>query len=439
MSSTTTTDAEAPAIPDTTENVYRQYVAPVLAMLAAFVVYYCMYAFRKPYGAASWEGSFFGTSIGTKTSLAVSQVIGYALAKLIGTRICSGIRYDRILFLLLACILVAMAALLWLPYAGQFKVLPMFVNGLALGMIWGFVMRPLEGRKMTEALIAGLCISFIIASGDVKSTGDRIIQSEAFATSFKGDVAWMPLLTSMIYFPFLVAGVMVLFLMPRQTKEDEESRAPRDSMQASDRKQFLLHHRWLLIPLAVIYFLLTAYRDYRDTFTKEIFQHFGIEDAGAFSSTERYVALGVTIVLSIFIVIRDSRKALVVCHFVIAGGLVLCGIANLLVGAETISGYQWMVMSGLGAYICYIAFHCIVFERMVAYTRSPGNAVFAMMVFDFVGYIAAIGFMILVDIIGFKSSNHYEILSALSWVLTFVGIGATVFSLLQVRALEPVK
>ena len=406
-------------------------------MVAAFVVYYCMYAFRKPFGAATWEGNFFGSAVQLKTALAVSQIVGYALAKLVGTKICSGVRYERIIYFLLSSVVLALAALFALPFAGDFTFVPMFFNGLALGMIWGFVMRPLEGRALTEMLIAGLCISFIIASGDVKSTGKWIMGTEAFIHGFDSNQAWMPFLTAMIYFPFLVVGVVALFLLPQPTETDRMLRNERRSMQDSDRRAFLRHHWKLLVPLAIAYFMLTAYRDYRDTFQAEIFLTLGIDDADAFSSTERYVAFGVVAVLSIFIVIKNSRIALVVCHAVMALGLIFCGAATLMLEMNWLTGYQWMVLAGVGAYVCYIAFHCIVFERMVAVTRSPGNAVYAMMVFDFVGYVAAILFMVAADVANvFKDLNHLQVLTAFTWALTAVGASAIFVSMAQIGKLS---
>lgn len=424
------TSVTEPPRPDTP---FRQYVGPVLAMAAAFVVYYCMYAFRKPYGAASWDGEFFGTAIQVKTALAVSQIIGYAWAKLIGTRICSGIRYERVVYVLLGCMLFAWLSLLALPYLGAYKFVAMFFNGLSLGMIWGFVMRPLEGRAMTEMLIAGLCVSFIIASGDVKSTGKWLMGTEYFTTNFGGNEAWMPFLTASIYFPFLILGAIALFALPQPTDLDRQTRSERRGMRAEDRRAFLRHHLVLLIPLGFTYFLLTAYRDFRDTFQAEIFASLEITDSSAFSTTERYVAFGVVAILSIFIFIKNSRLALAVCHWVMAIGLIFCGLSTWMLKAGILSGYWWMVMAGLGAYICYIAFHCIVFERMVAYTRSPGNAVFAMMIFDFVGYVAAILFMIVADLL--KESNHLEVLVMFTWALTIGGAGAIFVSLYSIRRL----
>src|SRR5437667_11275003 len=62
--------------------------APVFAtyaIVAAFSTYFCMYAFRKPFAAAKFDGEFFlGTTVALNTALVISQIIGYAVSKYIG-------------------------------------------------------------------------------------------------------------------------------------------------------------------------------------------------------------------------------------------------------------------------------------------------------------------------------------------------------------------
>src|SRR5207247_1252660 len=73
--------------------------APVFAtyaIVAAFASYFCMYAFRKPFAAAKFEGEFFlGTTVALKTAIVISQIIGYALSKCIGIKVCSEVSPTR--------------------------------------------------------------------------------------------------------------------------------------------------------------------------------------------------------------------------------------------------------------------------------------------------------------------------------------------------------
>ena len=59
------------------------------AITASFSTYFCMYAFRKPFAAATYEelDTFLGLDL--KTALVISQVVGYTLSKVIGMRVCS--------------------------------------------------------------------------------------------------------------------------------------------------------------------------------------------------------------------------------------------------------------------------------------------------------------------------------------------------------------
>ncbi|HZH36503.1 MAG TPA: DUF5690 family protein, partial [Flavisolibacter sp.] len=58
----------------------RQWVSLLLAAVSAFCVYTCMYAFRKPFTAASYQHLSFLT-VGYKVWLVIAQTIGYTLSK----------------------------------------------------------------------------------------------------------------------------------------------------------------------------------------------------------------------------------------------------------------------------------------------------------------------------------------------------------------------
>ena len=90
--------------------------APVFAayaIVAAFSTYFCMYAFRKPFAAAKFEGEFFlGTSVTLKTAIVISQIIGYALSKYIGIKVCSEVSATRRAITLVTLIVWAELALI---------------------------------------------------------------------------------------------------------------------------------------------------------------------------------------------------------------------------------------------------------------------------------------------------------------------------------------
>ena len=138
-------------------------------MIAAFGTYFCMYAFRKPFNAGTYEGlTLWGGSY--KIVLIISQVIGYMLSKFIGIKVISELKAASRSQLIIGLILFAEIALLLfglIPHPYNFVCL--FLNGLPLGMIWGIVFSYLEGRRFTEILAIGLSVSLIVSSGMLKT------------------------------------------------------------------------------------------------------------------------------------------------------------------------------------------------------------------------------------------------------------------------------
>ena len=64
-------------------------VLNVYAMSTAFMTYFCMYAFRKPFSAATFEGlTLFDSKVELKTAFVISQIIGYSLSKYLGIKFC---------------------------------------------------------------------------------------------------------------------------------------------------------------------------------------------------------------------------------------------------------------------------------------------------------------------------------------------------------------
>jgi hypothetical protein len=110
-----------------------------IAIIAAFSTYFSMYAFRKPFAAAKFEGeSFFGSHVALKTAIVISQILGYALSKYVGIKVCSEITPARRAVTLVFLILWAETALvLYGLVPGGWKIFPIFFNGLPLGMVWG--------------------------------------------------------------------------------------------------------------------------------------------------------------------------------------------------------------------------------------------------------------------------------------------------------------
>ncbi len=368
----------------------------LFAIGTAFTTYFCMYAFRKPFSAATYEGlHFLGTDIDLKTAFVISQILGYTLSKYLGIKVCSEVTRARRMAMLIGMILVAEFSLFLfavLPMNGKFFAI--FLNGVPLGMIWGLVVWYLEGRTTSELLLAGLSCSFIIASGVVKDVG-RWLMSAHNVPEF-----WMPFATGLIFLlPYLFA-VFLLNQLPNPTKEDEKARTHREPMDGKHRLGFIKHFLPSLTMLFIVYFFLTAYRDFRDNYGVEIFAELGYGEApGIFSQSETWVAFGVLIPLALLFLIRNNRLGLIGAYTIMTTGTLLLLVGTLMLDAGMISGLTWMILVGLGSYLAYVPYGSVLFDRMIAATRVVGTAVFAIYVADALGYTGSIFIQLFRDLV----------------------------------------
>jgi hypothetical protein len=353
---------------------------------AAFLTYFCMYAFRKPFAAAEYAGAgFLDTGESLKTALIQGQVIGYVTSKFLGIKWCSEASRANRSRLLLGCIAVAEAALVaFAVLPGPWKVLAIFVNGLPLGMVWGFVVAYLEGRRTSEILLAGLSCSFIVSSGVVKDVGVALLRAGVAES-------WMPAAVGGLFLLPFVLGVWLLERAAPPSPEDVSARVQRLPMSSTDRWRFLCSFWPGLLALLVVYFFLTAFRDYRDNYGVELYASLGYADqAGIFTRSEVPVALGVLALLVLLYRVRDNRRALATAFGLMTAGLLLVGLATWLLQQGQVNGFWWMVLIGFGSYLAYVPFGSMLFDRLIAATRFVGTAVFAIYLADATGYLGSV-------------------------------------------------
>tara|TARA_Y100000588_G_scaffold42121_1_gene40186 strand:+ start:1295 stop:2599 length:1305 start_codon:yes stop_codon:yes gene_type:complete len=371
-------------------------VLAVYAIVAAFSTYFCMYAFRRPFAAANYEGlRFFGTDIDLKTAFVISQILGYMLSKYIGIKVCSETTRKQRMWRLFGLIIAAEVALvLFAVLPAEWKLIAIFCNGLPLGMVWGLVVLYLEGRRTSELLLAGLSCSFIIASGVVKGAGRWLIEAHGY-----GDFT-MPAMTGLIFLVPFVISVFLLNQIPEPTQKDIDARVQRESMNASERMRFMKEFLPGMLMLLTAYFFLTAYRDFRDNYMSNILLEMGITEQTKFMLlSELPVAFGVLVMLGGLFLIRNNRWGLIGAYAIMLLGLVLMGGSTLLLDNGAIRGDVWMVLVGLGAYLAYVPFGSVLFDRLIAATRVIGTAVFAIYVADAIGYTGSVGVQLYKDIV----------------------------------------
>ncbi len=366
----------------------RPGVLAAWCVLAAFGTYASMYGFRKPFTAATYDGTPWGESL--KVWLITAQVLGYTLSKIIGIKVIAEMNPERRAIVLLGLIGAAQLALVAFgftpaPYAAVW----MFCNGLALGMVFGLVLGFLEGRRLTEFFVAGLCASFILADGVTKSVGATLLQ--AGVSDF-----WMPAAAGMVFLLPLVFFVWMLRRIPPPDPEDLVARSERKPMTRPERIAMLKRHGFSLAGILLMYLLITVLRSVRADFAPEIWTSLGFgERPAVFTRSEFWVGLVVVFINGAIFLVRDNRRAFFASLWICAGGLIMALAAVAAWHGEMIGGFGFMVLLGVGMYLPYVAVHTTIFERLIALTRESGNIGFLMYLADAIGYLGYCGVMLI--------------------------------------------
>lgn len=386
----------------------------IYASAVAFCLYTCVYAFRKTFAVATFEGvEFVGMSY--KVWLVTSQVMGYALSKFIGITVVAELKVQwRMIGIFIMVLIAGIAWLLFAFVPAPYNIIFLFMNGLPLGMVWGMVFSYLEGRRMTEVLGAALSVSFIFSAGLCRSVG-------ALTMQFLGTSEyWMPFVTCCLFaLPFLFF-LLLLDQLPPPSLQDEELRTKRNPMNREERKRFLTTFFPGIVLFVIAYTLLTAFRDFRDNFSSEIWTSLGVvNDPSIYTSTEIPVSIFVLICMGSLMLIKNNKLALMINHAIIIFGLLLIGIANFLFEQLLINASVWMVLIGTGLYLGYVPFNSILFDRLLAAFRYAGTVGFIMYISDSFGYLGSVGVLL------FKEFGYAN----LSWLSFFIS-GGYVVSLL---------
>lgn len=358
--------------------------------LAAFCVYFSMYAFRKPYAAGTYENiEGWDIDFGFKALLVISQILGYALSKVAGVKVISEMEERKRAPAILILILAAWVGLiLFAVLPVKLKFIGLFINGLPLGLIWGLVFGFLEGRRTTEVLGAILSASFIVSSGIVKSLAIYLMNNFG-VTEF-----WMPAVTGMLFLPLLFISVYGLSQLPKPTAEDIAARTERAPMDGAQRAAFMAKYGIGVGALVFGYILLTIFRDFRDDFAVEIWAALGFkDDAGVLTASELPVAVITLLAFAALIFIKDNLKALLTIHAMTFVGAMLVGLSAYAFQNEWISPLLLMIGTGTGLYIAYMPFGAMLFERLIAATRQTANAGFLIYVADASGYLGTVGML----------------------------------------------
>jgi hypothetical protein len=224
----------------------------------------------------------------------------------------------------------------------------------------------------------------------------------------------MPFASACLFFPPLLLFLWLLDKIPPPTAEDEALRTKRKPMTGSERVKFTMAFLPGLILLVLTYMLLTAFRDFRDNFSAEIWKSLGYGDKPSiFTQTELPVTLVVLVVIGSLMVIKNNFKALIINHLIVLVGMITVGLSTWAFEKDLIEAPTWMVLVGMGLYFGYIQFNSIFFDRLIATYKYVSTVGFLIYLADSFGYLCSVGVLLYKE---FGNSN-------LSWLTFFMQTG----------------
>lgn len=382
-------------------------IQTIYAFISAFACYFCAYAYRKPFTASSFKG-YKIFDVDYKIMLITLQAIGYTISKFSGIKIVSELnpknRGNWILFsILIAEITLILFGAVPQPYNAIF----MLLNGLPLGIIWGVVFSFVEGRRTSELLGSGMCVSFIVSSGAVKAVGKSI-------TNKNISEFWMPAVVGAIFYPILILFVFLLNSLPPPNEDDINSRTVRVEMNRKDRIRLFVEFWPGIVLMTIFYMTLTAYRDFRDNFAAELWIAFGYSgQPSVFATSELIVAILVVIPIGLFMLIKKHIYGLLAYHILILIGMVIVLLSAFLNDFNHVNnGLAIMVMTGVGLYFAYVPFNSILFDLLLSTYEYKANSGFLMYICDSFGYLLSV---VILFIKNFATPN-------LSWLNFYIKI-----------------
>lgn len=350
---------------------------------AALLSYSLVYALRKPYTAASFEGlTFMGSDY--KVAVTTIQILGYVIAKFFGIKIISELKKEnRFRFFVGSAILAELALVGFGLLEAPYNVAAMFVNGLSLGCMWGVIFSFIEGRKVTDILASLLGVSMVFSSGVAKSFG-------LFAMNeMQIDQFWMPAVIGGFALPLLVFMGYMLKRLPQPTAEDIALRNERVVLDGKGRVALFRKYAPILMLLFIGNFMLLVLRDIKEDFLVNILD-MSNQSSWLFARIDTIVTLIILGIFALFAFFRSNIRALLWLMTLVIAGCLTMTYVSFHYETLNLKPVTWLFIQSLSLYIAYLTFQTIFFDRFIACFRIKGNVGFFIALIDFIGYLGTV-------------------------------------------------
>lgn len=373
----------------------------------ALLSYSLVYALRKPFTAAEFEGLEVA-GMDYKIVVSIIQLIGYVCAKLIGIKFISELKSgNRLKFIIGSAALSEISLLMFGVLPVPYNIFALFFNGLSLGCMWGVIFSFLEGRRTTDILASVMGMSMALSSGVAKSLGlyalDYLHVSEF----------WMPALIGAFAFPLLCFLGWVMTRFPKPTAADIAARTERVTLNGQQRWELFMRFMPLLVMLFAANLLLTVQRDIKEDFIVCII------DVSTISSWAfAYIDSAATVIL----LAMNGNHLRVLCVILFLSALGMGTVAYVAAAAIEMPTTWWLFLQTFCIDIAYLSFQTIFFERFIACFKVRGNVGFFIITIDFIGYLGTLALLLIKEF----NAPHIDWASFYDHMSVYVGIACCV-------------
>lgn len=398
----------------------------------ALLSYSLVYALRKPFTAAEFDGLEVG-GMDYKIVVSIIQLVGYVCAKMLGIKFISELKPEGRLRFIIGSAALSEASLLafgLLPI--PYNIFALFFNGLSLGCMWGVIFSFLEGRRTTDILASIMGVSMALSSGVAKSLG-------LFALHDLGvSEFWMPALIGAFAFPLLCLTGWMMTRFPAPTAADIAARTKRVTLDGRQRRQLFVRFMPLLAMLFGANLLLTVQRDIKEDFIVCIVDVSKVS-SWAFAyldSIATIVLLGAFALLS---AVGNHLRAL--CLILIFASIGMGTIAFLGASGEA-AGMPltaWLFLQTFCIDIAYLSFQTIFFERFIACFKVKGNVGFFIITIDFIGYLGTLMLLLYKEFMAphVDWTSFYNSMSAYAGVACCMAFAGSIAYVIKTKYVKP--
>lgn len=377
----------------------------------ALLSYSLVYALRKPFTAAEFDGLQVA-GMDYKIVVSIIQLIGYVCAKMLGIKFISELKPEgRLKFIIGSAALSELSLVAFGLLHAPYNIFALFFNGLSLGCMWGVIFSFLEGRRTTDILASIMGVSMALSSGVAKSLGLYAL-NDLGVSEF-----WMPALVGAVAFPLLCFMGWMMTKFPAPTAADIAARTKRVTLDGRQRWQLFVKFMPLLIMLFGANLLLTVQRDIKEDFIVCIIDVSQVS-SWAFAHLDSIATLVLLGVFALLSAVGNHLRALCLILIMSAIGMGTIAFLGAEAGSLNMPVTAWLFLQTLCIDIAYLSFQTIFFERFIACFKVQGNVGFFIITIDFIGYLGTLCLLLFKEF----QAPHIDWTSFYNGMSVYIGI-----------------